>query len=523
MKKRVFLIVLDSCGAGQMPDCERFGDRDCHTIKRISTSDKFSCENLRKMGIGHIDGLEFLGKVDAPTARVARLTEKSMGKDTTIGHWEIAGIVSENPLPTYPDGFPQELLDKIEAATGIGTLCNKPYSGTDVIRDYGEEQRRTGKMIVYTSADSVYQAAAHEDVIPLEALYAYCEKARKILCGDHAVGRVIARPYVGAHPHYTRTANRHDYALQAPATTMLDELTKGGYATITIGKISDIFAGRGVSRRIPTKSNADGLAKTDEVFSEDFEGLCFVNLVDFDSQYGHRNDVDGYAKAISEFDHWLGGFLPKLKEDDLLIVTADHGCDPGNESTDHSREYIPILAYRKGITPRDIGTRATFSDIGKTVCHLFGVGQTLPGMSFAGAILPPGATELMAAAKDALQYAYAPYSGYTVGAALLCEDGEVVTGCNVESAAFSPTSCAERTALVKAMSEGKRRFTALAVAGGRNGVPEAGCTPCGVCRQFLYELCGGDLAVILDKGDGELEICTLNDLLPRGFSGKSFL
>ena len=521
--KRVFLIVLDSFGIGALPDAAAFGDEGSHTLRSVAASPFFSAPNLTNLGLFDIEGTEGGKPSGSPLGVYGRAAEVSGGKDTIVGHWELAGVASERPMPTYPDGFPQELLDKIEAATGIGTLCNKPYSGTDVIRDYGEEQRRTGKMIVYTSADSVYQAAAHEDVIPLDALYAYCEKAREILCGEHAVGRVIARPYVGEYPSYTRTANRHDYALEAPAATMLDELAQGGYATITVGKISDIFAGRGVSRRIPTKSNADGLAKTDEVFAEDFEGLCFVNLVDFDSQYGHRNDVDGYAKAITEFDNWLGGFLPKLKEDDLLIVTADHGCDPGNESTDHSREYIPILAFRKGITPRRIGTRATFSDVGKTVCHLFGVGEALLGTSFAGALLPPDATELMAAAKDAMQYAYAPYSGYTVGAALLCEDGEVVTGCNVESAAFSPTSCAERTALVKAMSEGKRRFTALAVAGGRNGVPETGCTPCGVCRQFLYELCGGDLTVILDKGNGETETCTLNDLLPRGFSGKSFL
>ncbi len=521
--KRVFWVVLDSFGIGALPDAASFGDAGSNTLRSVAASPFFSAPNLTKLGLFDIEGTEGGKPSKAPLGVYGRAAEVSGGKDTIVGHWELAGVASKRPMPTYPDGFPKEVLDRIEKATGIGTLCNKPYSGTEVIRDYGEEQKRTGKMIVYTSADSVYQAAAHEDVIPIEDLYAYCEKAREILSGAHAVGRVIARPYVGEYPHYTRTANRHDYALEAPGVTMLDELARGGYATITVGKISDIFAGRGVSRRIPTKSNDDGLAKTDEVFAEDFEGLCFVNLVDFDTQYGHRNDVDGYAKAISAFDDWLGKFLTRLKEDDLLIVTADHGCDPGNESTDHSREYIPILAYRKGIIPHPIGTRATFSDVGKTVCHLFGVGQTLPGTSFAGVILTPDATELMAAAKEAMAYAYAPYSGYAVGAALLCEDGRVVTGCNVESAAFSPTSCAERTALVKAMSEGERRFTAIAVAGGRNGSPAPGCTPCGVCRQFLYELCGGDLTVILDIGEGEIETCSLNDLLPNGFSGKFFL
>lgn len=521
--KRVFMIVLDSFGIGALPDAAAFGDEGSHTLKSVARSPFFSAPNLTKLGLFHIEGTEGGQPCGSPVGVYGRAAECSGGKDTIVGHWELAGVISERPMPTYPSGFPDEILRKIEAATGIGTLCNRPYSGTDVIRDFGEEQKKTRKMIVYTSADSVYQAAAHGDVIPLNTLYAYCEKARELLCGEHAVGRVIARPFTGEYPHYTRTADRHDYALEPPSDTMLDELSRHGYETIAIGKISDIFGGRGVSRRIPTASNADGLAKTDAVLEEDFEGLCFVNLVDFDSKFGHRNDVDGYAKAITAFDTWLGGFMKKLKEDDLLIVTADHGCDPGTESTDHSREYVPILAYRKGIRPHGIGTRDTFADVGKTVCSLFGVGETLTGQSFHAALSDVDAAALMEQAKAAMANAYAPYSGYTVGAALLCEDGEVVTGCNVESAAFSPTSCAERTALVKAISEGKHRFTAIAVAGGRRGVSEAGCTPCGVCRQLLYELGGGELLVILDRGDGQTEITTLNDLLPRGFSGKTFL
>ena len=380
MKKRVFLIVLDSCGAGQMPDCERFGDRDCHTIKRISTSDRFSCENLRKMGIGHIDGLEFLGKVDAPTARVARLTEKSMGKDTTIGHWEIAGIVSENPLPTYPDGFPAELLDEFSKRVGRGVLCNKPYSGTDVIRDYGEEHVRTGDLIVYTSADSVFQIAAHEDVVPVETLYEYCRIARELLCGEHAVGRVIARPFEGTHP-FKRTANRHDFSLEPYGHTVLDALTEQGKDVYAIGKIYDIFAGKGVSEKVFTHSNREGMQLSLEALDKDFDGLCFINLVDFDMLYGHRQDIDGYANAFAEFDRWLPSFVEGMRDDDVLIITADHGCDPGDHHTDHTREYVPCIMYGKNITPANLGTRKTYSDIAATIADYLGIDYKCEGES----------------------------------------------------------------------------------------------------------------------------------------------
>ncbi len=518
--KRVFLIVLDSFGIGALPDAADFGDEGSHTLRSVAASPCFHAPNLTRLGLFNIEGAEGGTPCDAPIGVYGRAVEQSRGKDTVLDHWEIAGLISQRPMPLYPNGFPQDLLDRIEKATGFGALCNLPYSGTDVIRDYGREQKETGKLIIYTSADSVYQVAAHEEQVPLETLYRYCETARSLLQGEHAVGRVIARPYVGEYPDYKRTAGRHDYALEPPKATMLDELAACGKATVAVGKISDIFAGRGVSRKLPTVSNADGLAKTDAVFEEDFEGLCFVNLVDFDSQFGHRNDTDGYAKAISAFDSWLGDFLPRMREEDLLIVTADHGCDPATPSTDHSREYVPILAYRKGIVPRDLGTRATFADVGKTVCSLFDTGDSLAGTGFAGALEAWDPEVLMDKAKAMMAYAYAPYSDYTVGAALFCEDGTVMTGCNVESAAFSPTSCAERTALTKAISEGKRRFVALAVAGGRKGVPEPGCTPCGVCRQFLFELCGGNLPVVLNGDDGKIEILPLRDLLPRGFSGK---
>ncbi len=383
MNKRVFLIVLDSCGAGQMPDCAMFGDRDCHTIKRISTSDKFSCENLRKMGIGNIDGLDFLGTVENPTARVARLAERSMGKDTTIGHWEIAGIVSENPLPTYPNGFPQELLDQFTMRTGKRFICNMPYSGTDVIRDFGEQHMKTGDLIVYTSADSVFQIAAHEDVVPIEQLYEYCRIAREIFCGEHSVGRVIARPFTGEHP-FKRTANRHDFSLEPYGKTVLDAIIEQGQTVYAIGKIFDIFAGRGVSYKVFTHSNAEGMDLTLDALDHDFTGLCFTNLVDFDMLYGHRQDIDGYANAFAEFDKWLPSFTEGMGDDDILIITADHGCDPGDIHTDHTREYVPCIMYGKNMKPGNLGTRMTYADIAATVADYLGIDYSCPGISMLG-------------------------------------------------------------------------------------------------------------------------------------------
>ena len=383
MNKRVFLIVLDSCGAGQMPDCAMFGDADCNTIKRISTSEKFSCENLRKMGIGNIDGLDFLGTVENPTARVARLAERSMGKDTTIGHWEIAGIVSENPLPTYPNGFPQELLDQFTMRTGKRFICNMPYSGTDVIRDYGKLHMQTGDLIVYTSADSVFQIAAHEDIVPVEQLYEYCRIAREILCGEHSVGRVIARPFTGEYP-FKRTANRHDFSLEPYGKTVLDAIIEQGQTVYAIGKIFDIFAGRGVSYKVFTHSNTEGMDLTLDALDHDFEGLCFVNLVDFDMLYGHRQDIDGYANAFAEFDRWLPSFIEGMSDEDILIITADHGCDPGDLHTDHTREYVPCIIYGKSVKPANLGTRTTFSDIPATVADYLGIDYSCPGISMLG-------------------------------------------------------------------------------------------------------------------------------------------
>ena len=297
-----------------------------------------------------------------------------MGKDTTTGHWELAGLTSRRAFPTYPNGFPKEVIDAFTAATGLEVLCNKPYSGTKVILDYGKEHEATGKPIVYTSADSVFQIAAHEDIIPVEQLYEICRKARGVLTGEHAVGRVIARPFAGTYPDYYRTGNRHDFSLVPPADTALDVLRRHGFATIGVGKIYDIFAGKGVSETYRTGPNKIGMERTSELLEKDFTGLCFVNLVDFDMVYGHRNDAPGYARALSEFDSWLGGFMQKMQPDDVLMITADHGCDPSTPSTDHSREYIPLLVYGAGIKAGvNLGTRKTYADESKTILEMFGI------------------------------------------------------------------------------------------------------------------------------------------------------
>ena len=387
--KRVFLIVLDSFGIGQMPDCEAFGDIGVNTLSACATSKYLDIPNMTAAGLGNIDGVACLPKANPQLGACARLAEASMGKDTTIGHWEISGIVSPKPLPTYPHGFPKEVLDAFEQATGRGVLCNLPYSGTDVIRDYGKAHMETGKWIVYTSADSVFQVAAHEQVVPLEELYDACRKARKILRGDHGVGRVIARPFVGTpETGFPRTPNRHDFSLEPPARTMLDAISGAGLDCLAVGKIHDIFAGRGDTEHVFNKSNADGMAHTDDYAARDFHGLCFVNLVDFDMLYGHRRDIDGYARALTEFDRWLGAFLPKLGQEDIVMITADHGCDPSyTATTDHTREYVPLLALGRQVKPVNLGTRKSFADIAATVTELLGVPYETPGISFAKEIL----------------------------------------------------------------------------------------------------------------------------------------
>ena len=374
--KRVFLIVLDSLGIGAAPDARLFGDEGTNTLKRISGSEKFRIPNLTKLGIGNIDGIDYIKKIDTPPATLARLRELSLGKDTTTGHWEIAGIISKSPMPTYKDGFPEEIISEFSRLTGRGVLCNKPYSGTEVIRDYGEEHIRTGKLIVYTSADSVFQIAAHEEVVPPEKLYEYCRIARKILVGEHGVGRVIARPFVTDGDKFVRTANRHDFSLLPPKKTLLDAIKDSSLDVIAVGKITDIFAGAGITESIYTKSNAEGMQLTYSLLEREFTGLAFTNLVEFDSSFGHREDVDGYANALSEFDAWLPSFLDKMQDDDALIITADHGCDPGDDDTDHSREYVPFILYSKSLTPKNLGTLIGFTSVSKTVSALLGVDFT---------------------------------------------------------------------------------------------------------------------------------------------------
>lgn len=379
----MILIVLDSFGIGYEPDAEEFGDVGANTLKSVSTSKEFDTPNMKKLGFFNIDGVDWLEKEEKPIGTYGRLQEASKGKDTTIGHWEIAGIVSPKPLPTYPNGFPKEVIEKFEELTGRKTVCNQPYSGTDVIRDYGEEHMKTGDLIVYTSADSVFQIAAHEDIVPLEELYRDCEIARKILVGEHGVGRVIARPFTGTPGHFTRTSNRHDFSMVPPKDTMLDMLLEAGYDTYGVGKIYDIFAGKGIAHTTRIQNNQDGCEKLLQDMDQDFKGLLFVNLVDFDMQYGHRRDIDGYARAATQFDEYLRKIQDKMRPEDILMITADHGCDPGFSGTDHTREYIPLMIYGKQVKENvSIGTRSTFADIAATILDVFQVENRTDGTSF---------------------------------------------------------------------------------------------------------------------------------------------
>ena len=345
--------------------------------------------NLKKLGLFNIEGIDYLESEEKPLASFARMSEKSKGKDTIIGHWEIAGIESKRPLPTYKNGFPSEVISEFERLSGYKTLCNKPYSGTKVIADYGKESIESDKLIVYTSADSVFQVAAHEDYVPLNELYRVCEIARNLLKGEHGVGRVIARPFKGEFPDFYRTSGRHDYALTPPEETMLDFIKNSGKEVIGVGKISDIFGGRGITQSTRTVNNADGIEKMLKIMDENFEGLCFVNLVDFDMVYGHRNNIDGYAEALSYFDGKIPSITEKLRDEDILIITADHGCDPGmTSSTDHSREHTPMVIYGKAVKPGvDLKTRSFFGDIGKTVLEYLGIENEIKGNSFLREVL----------------------------------------------------------------------------------------------------------------------------------------
>ena len=384
---RVFLIVIDSFGIGEMPDAASFGDEGSNTLLSCSKSDEFDLKNMADLGLFNIDGVSCGEKVPTPKAAFARLSEKSMGKDTTVGHWELMGEISEKPFPSYPQGFPKEIIEEFEKRTGRKAICNLPYSGTKVLDDYGQESIEKNALIVYTSADSVFQIAAHDSVATIDELYSYCEIAREMLTGEHAVGRVIARPFVGEHPNFTRTSQRHDYSLQPPHDTVLDILKNEGVKVIPVGKIYDIFAGKGLDAPIRTHNNLDGIRKTLEFMDEDFHGLCFTNLVDTDMLYGHRNDVDGYANALTEFDSFVPEMLRKLREDDLLIITADHGCDPGTPSTDHSREYIPLLIAGSKVKPINLGTRHGFDLVGALVLDFLGAKGKIATDSFIDEIM----------------------------------------------------------------------------------------------------------------------------------------
>ncbi|MEF9953708.1 MAG: phosphopentomutase [Clostridium sp.] len=385
--KRVFLVVLDSVGIGEEPDAAEYDDVGSNTIEAAATSSYFSMPNMQKLGLFNIDGVTCRPAAPSPEGAVARMREASKGKDTTIGHWEIAGVISEKPLPTFPHGFPRKLLDEFEKETGRKVLCNQPYSGTDVIRDYGAEHLKTGALIVYTSADSVFQIAAHESLVPIEELYRYCEIARRLCTGEFGVGRIIARPFEGEYP-YKRTSRRHDYSLEPPKPTMLNYMKDAGKAVLAVGKINDIFAGSGITDMVRTLNNEDGIDKTLAYAKQDFEGICFTNLVDYDMLYGHRNDIDGYAKALTAFDERLPELLAMLKDDDILMITADHGCDPSTPSTDHSREYVPYVIAGKHIKPGvNLGTRGTFADIAATILDYLEVQGDIAGESVLKEIL----------------------------------------------------------------------------------------------------------------------------------------
>ena len=382
-KKRVFLIVLDSYGIGEMTDAADFGDVGANTLKTITKVKEYDTPNMKRIGLFNIDGVVWMEKEEHPIGSYARMKEQSRGKDTTIGHWEIAGVISPKPLPTYPDGFPKEVLDAFERETGRKVLCNKPYSGTDVIRDYGQEHVETGALIVYTSADSVFQIAAHEEVVPIETLYEYCKIAREMLTGDLGVGRVIARPFIGTWPNYERTIRRHDFSLAPPRQTVLDALKAEGKDVIGVGKIYDIFEGQGVTETYPNQGNEKNMEKTIEIQKKEFDGLCYVNLVDGDMIYGHRRDIAGYAGALTRFDEQLGEFLANMRDDDMLMITADHGCDPGYTGTDHTREYVPCLIYGKEIKAGvNLHTRKGFADMAATIAEALGSKYRGDGESF---------------------------------------------------------------------------------------------------------------------------------------------
>lgn len=386
--KRVIIIVLDSAGIGELPDAAEYGDEGSNTLGNIAAAvPGFSLPNLEKLGLGNIDGIVGFKAAEEPLGCFGKMAERSVGKDTTTGHWELAGITLRKPFPVYPEGFPGDLVERFEKAIGTKTLGNYPASGTVIIKELGQQHVKTGYPIIYTSADSVFQIAAHEDVIPVQRLYEICRTAREILTGEHAVGRVIARPFTGSDGNYTRTANRRDFSLEPPEKTLLDHVKEAGLEVKAVGKIDDIFAGRGITQSIHVKDNMEGVDKTIGFIKERFSGLIFANLVDFDMYYGHRNDPEGYARALEEFDGRVPEIIDAMARQDILFITADHGCDPTTVSTDHSREYVPLLVYGKEIRMGiNLGTRKTFSDLAQTTAEYLGTGGEFDAVSFYGDI-----------------------------------------------------------------------------------------------------------------------------------------
>lgn len=381
--KRAVLLVMDSVGIGEMPDSCEYKDQGCNTLGNITRHVKLEIPNLQRLGVANIIPLAKITPISQPEANYGKMSEMSKGKDTTTGHWELSGIILDKPFPTFPMGFPREFISSFEARIGREVLGNEVASGTEIIQRLGPEHVRTGKPIVYTSADSVFQIAAHEEVIPIKELMEICQIAREMLSGNLRVSRVIARPFLGQEGNYQRTTNRHDFSIEPPEKTLLDHIISAKQKVLAIGKINDIFAGQGISETIPTKGNSDGIAVLIDCLHRNEAGLIFVNLVDFDMMYGHRNNVLGYAQALKEFDASLPQILEALKEEDILFITADHGCDPTTESTDHSREYVPLLVYGSQIMRgKNLGVRDTFADVGATIAEYLGVEPLINGRSF---------------------------------------------------------------------------------------------------------------------------------------------
>ncbi len=385
---RVILIILDSAGVGELPDASDYGDTGSNTLGNIVKScGGIKLPNMTNMGLGKVEGIDYLPVPRDITGSYGRMAEVSKGKDTITGHWEIAGLQLEYPFPTYPNGFSKKILEKFERLSGKGVLGNCVASGTEIIKEYGEEHMKTGKLIVYTSADSVFQIAAHEDIVPVEELYRICQIARDMLQGEDMVGRVIARPFTGRPGDFSRTANRRDFSAEPTADTILDKLQQKGLDVIAVGKIEDIFSGRGITLAEHTKNNMNGVDITLKYMKENNRGIIFTNLVDFDMLFGHRNNAEGYRQALEEFDARLPEIVGAMRDGDLLIITADHGCDPTTPSTDHSREHVPLLLYGKNIKQDvNLGTRKTFADLASTIAEAFGIKNEFPGESFYGMI-----------------------------------------------------------------------------------------------------------------------------------------